>query len=129
MEQLLALSVKPGDQDSAAKSLVALKTKLAEEKDAREKVQSENETLARVVDDLKKSADRFAAQIPDLEEKIKHLNNKVLDELTELHAHELNLEHTTKANSDYKNQTDQLTRNLESKLPFLCRFRLVPYSV
>jgi hypothetical protein len=69
MEQLLALSVKPGDQDSAAKSLVALKTKLAEEKDAREKVQSENETLARVVDDLKKSADRFAAQIPDLEEK------------------------------------------------------------
>jgi chromosome segregation ATPase len=129
MEQLLALSVKPGDQDSAAKSLVALKTKLAEEKDAREKVQSENETLAPVVDDLKKSADRFAAQIPDLEEKIKHLNNKVLDELTELHAHELNLEHTTKANSDYKNQTDRLTRNLESKLPFLCRFRLVPYSV
>jgi chromosome segregation ATPase len=129
MEQLLALSVKPGDQDSAAKSLVALKTKLAEEKDAREKVQSENETLARVVDDLKKSADRFATQIPDLEEKIKHLNNKVLDELTELHAHELNLEHTTKANSDYKNQTDRLTRNLESKLSFLCRFRLVPYSV
>jgi predicted nucleic acid-binding Zn-ribbon protein len=57
-----------------------------------------------VVEDLKKSVDRFTAQIPDLEEKIKHLDNKVLDGLTELRTKELNLERTTKVNRDYKSQ-------------------------
>jgi hypothetical protein len=57
-----------------------------------------------VVEDLKKSVDRFTAQILDLEEKIKHLDNKVLDGLTELHTKELNLERTTKVNKDYKSQ-------------------------
>jgi hypothetical protein len=33
---------------------------------------------------LKILADRFIAQIPDLEEKVKHLDNKVIDGLNEL---------------------------------------------
>jgi hypothetical protein len=49
MEQLVALGVKPGDQDLAAKSLTALKSKLAEEKLAREKAQTDAETLSRAV--------------------------------------------------------------------------------
>jgi predicted nucleic acid-binding Zn-ribbon protein len=80
-----------------------MKIELVEEKVMREKAQCENETLAHAVDDLKKSADGFVAQIPDLEEKIKHLDNNVLDVLTELRAQELNLEWTTKAKEDYKN--------------------------
>jgi chromosome segregation ATPase len=103
-----------------------LKTELAEEKAAWEKAQAENETLAPAVDDLKKSMDRFATQIPNLEEKIKHLNNKILDGLTELRAQELNLEQSTKAKEDYKNQDTQLTRKVESKLPFLCCLSLIP---
>jgi chromosome segregation ATPase len=84
-------------------SLGALKSKLVEEKAAREKAQAEAETLSRVVDDLKK--------------KVKHLDNKVLDGLTELHAKELGLERTTKANEDYKSQNERLIKKLESKLP------------
>jgi t-SNARE complex subunit (syntaxin) len=120
MDQLLALSVKPRDQDSTAKSLTSLKTELAEEKIAWEMVQAENETLACTVEDLKKSADGFTAQIHVLEEKIKHLDNKVLDGLTEFRAQELNMERTTKAKEDFKNQTARLTRKQESKFPFLC---------
>jgi chromosome segregation ATPase len=66
-----------------------------------------------VVEDLKKSVDRFVAQISDSEEKIKHLDNKVLDRRTELRAKEWNLERTTKANKDYKIQNSRLTKNLE----------------
>jgi chromosome segregation ATPase len=113
----LALGVEPGDQDSAVKYLAALKAELAQGKAAREKAQAENETLARAVDDLKKSADRFATQIPDLEEKIKHLDNKVLHGLTELRAQELNLEPTTKANESYKSQNSELRKKSETKLP------------
>jgi hypothetical protein len=53
MEHLMALSIDLGDQGSATKSLTALKFELAEEKAAREKAQSEVETLARAVEDLK----------------------------------------------------------------------------
>jgi hypothetical protein len=60
--------------------------------------------LTRAVKDLKISADKFAAQVPTLEEKIKHLDNKVIDGLNEIRAKELDLERTTKANDDYKNQ-------------------------
>jgi predicted nucleic acid-binding Zn-ribbon protein len=70
-----------------------------------------------VVKDLKKMADRFAAQISDLEEKMKHLDNKFLDGLTEFHAKESNLERTTKANEDYKSKNNRLTKKLESKSP------------
>jgi hypothetical protein len=58
--------------------------------------------LTRAVKDLKISVDRFAAQIPTLKDNVKHLENKVVDELIELKARELYLEHTTRANDDYK---------------------------
>jgi septal ring factor EnvC (AmiA/AmiB activator) len=102
IEQLMALIVEPGDQDSTSKSLTALKSKLLEEKAARGKAQTEAETLAWAIDDLKKMVDRFTAQVIVLEDRVKHLDNMVLDELTELHAKELNLERTTKANENYK---------------------------
>jgi chromosome segregation ATPase len=124
MGQLVALGIEPRDQDSAAKSLATLKTELIEEKATREIVQAKNETLIRAVEDLKNTADTFATQIPILEEKIKHLDSKVLDKVTELRAQELNLERTTKVKNYYKNQNAQLTRKLECKLLFLCRFCL-----
>jgi chromosome segregation ATPase len=125
----LALGIKPSDQDSAARSLTALKTEMAEEKATWEKAQAENETLVLAVDDLKKLVDRFATQIPGLEEKIKHRDNMVLDGLTDLRAQELNLERTTKAKEDYKNQNAQLTIKLESKISFLCCLSPVSCSV
>jgi uncharacterized coiled-coil protein SlyX len=66
------------------RSLATLESELAEEKAVQEKAQTETETLDRAVEDLKKSVDRFAAQIPVLEEKVKHLDNQVLDGQTEL---------------------------------------------
>jgi chromosome segregation ATPase len=117
MEQLMALGIEIGDLDSTAKSLAALKTELAEEKVARVKAEVEAETLARAVEDLKKMTDRFAARIPDLEERIKHLDNKVLNGLTELRTKELNLERTTKVNEDYKSQNSRLIKKLENKSP------------
>jgi hypothetical protein len=86
MEQLMALNIEPGDQDSAIKSLAGLKSELAEEKAGRAKAQTEAKTLAQAVEDLKKTTDRFAAQI----------DNKVLDGFT-------------KANKDYKRQNAWLT--------------------
>jgi hypothetical protein len=71
--------------------------------------------LTRAVKDLKIFADKFAAQILDLEEKVKHLENKVIDGLNEIRAKELYLERTTKANDNYQKQNAQLTQNLESK--------------
>jgi hypothetical protein len=112
MEQLMALDVQHGDQDSAAKSLASIETKQVEEKDAQAKAQTEAMTLSQVVEYLKMIANRFAAQIPILEEKVEHQDNKVLDGLTEMHAKELNLERTTKANEDYKSQNTWLTQKL-----------------
>jgi hypothetical protein len=66
--------------------------------------------VTRAVKDLKISTDKFAAQIPNLEEKVKHLENKVVDGLNEVRARELCLECTTKANEDYKKQNTQLTK-------------------
>jgi hypothetical protein len=45
--------------------------------------------LTQAVKDLKISADRFIAQIPTLEDKVKHLENKVVDGLNEVRAREL----------------------------------------
>jgi hypothetical protein len=64
---------------------------------------------------MKISIDRFAAQIPTLEDKVKHLKNKVVHGLNEVRARELCLEHTTQANDDYKKQNAQLTNKMESK--------------
>jgi hypothetical protein len=61
MEQLMTLGVESRDQNSAAKSLTALKVELVEERATRVKAQAETNTLAHVVEDLKKIADRFAA--------------------------------------------------------------------
>jgi hypothetical protein len=77
--------------------------------------------LTRAVKDLKIFADKFAAQILDLEENVKHLENKVIDGLNEIRAKELYLERTTKANDNYQKQNAQLTQNLESK--FLWSFK------
>jgi hypothetical protein len=51
--------------------------------------------LTRAVKYLKISADRFAAQIPTLEDKVKHLKNMVVDGLNKVKARELYLERTT----------------------------------
>jgi hypothetical protein len=70
--------------------------------------------LTRAVKDLKISTDKFTAQIPTLEDKVKHLKNKVVDGLNEVWARELCMECTTRANEDYKKQNAQLTKKLES---------------
>jgi hypothetical protein len=57
--------------------------------------------LSRVVKDMKIFVDKFATQIPILEDKVKHLENKVVDGLNEVQTQELCLEHTTRANDDY----------------------------
>jgi hypothetical protein len=58
--------------------------------------------LAQAVKDLKISIDKFTAQIPTIEDKVKYLENKVVDGLNEVRARELCLEHFTQANDDYK---------------------------
>jgi hypothetical protein len=45
--------------------------------------------LTRAIKEQKISANRFAAQIATLEEKVKHLKSKVLDGLNEVSAWEL----------------------------------------
>jgi hypothetical protein len=112
----MTLSIKSGDQDSAARSLAALKSELAREKAAQEKAQVKTEILTWSVGNLKKMTNGFTTQIPILEEKVKHLDNKVLDELAKIHAKELGLDRTIKANEDYRNQNTWLTKKLESKL-------------
>jgi hypothetical protein len=74
--------------------------------------------LTQAIKDLKISTDKFAAQVPILEEKVMHLGNKVIDGLNEIRAKELDQESTTKANNDYNKQNVQLTRKLESNFPW-----------
>jgi hypothetical protein len=113
----MALAIILGDPDSAAKAFTNLKIERNKEKTAWKTAQIEVDTLARVVKDLKISADMFAAQIPTLEVKVKHLENKVVDGLNEVRARELCLDCTTRVNDDYKEQNAQLTTKLESKFP------------
>jgi chromosome segregation ATPase len=98
----MALGVVPDDLDSATKAFAYLKAKLDKERATRIAGQVKIDVLTRAVKDLKISTDRFAAQIPTLEDKIKHLENKVLDGPDEVRAWELCLEHTTRAKEDYK---------------------------
>jgi hypothetical protein len=77
----MAPGIVPSDPDSAAKAFVDLKTKLDKEKAAQIVGQIEINVLTRAVKELKISADRFAAQIPTLEDKIKHIENKVVEGL------------------------------------------------
>jgi uncharacterized UPF0160 family protein len=84
MAQLAAIRVKHGNQDSTTKPFAALKNVVPENKVAWEKSQADTETLTMAVEELKKAIDKLAARVPSLEDEVKHLDNKVLDSLTEL---------------------------------------------
>jgi hypothetical protein len=109
-DQLMAFCIAPGDLDSTTKAFADLKTELDNKKAARKASQIDVDMLAWAVKDLKISAEKFAAQIPTLEDKVKYLENKVVDGLNEVRAQELCLERTTLANDDYKKQNAQLTK-------------------
>jgi hypothetical protein len=111
----MTLCTIPGYPDWADKAFVDLKVDLDGEKAAQLTAQIEVDVLSRVVKDLKISADKFAPQIPTLEDKVKHLENNVVDGLNEVQAQELFLERTTWGNDDYQKQISQLTKKLESK--------------
>jgi hypothetical protein len=111
----MALGIVPGDSNSAAIAFVDLKIELDKEKAAWIAAQIKIDVLTWAVKDLKISADRFATRIPTLKDKVKHLENKVMDGLNDVRAQELCLECTTQANDDYKKKNTQLTRKLESK--------------
>jgi phage-related tail protein len=115
----MALGIVPSDLDSAAKAFADLKAELEKEKVAWEMAHVEVDTLTRAVKDLKISTDKFIAKVSILEEKVKHLDYKVIVGLNEIKAKELDLECTAKANNDYKKQNTQLTRKLDSKFPWL----------
>jgi hypothetical protein len=69
----MALGIVPTDPNSAAKAFVNLKIELDKEKAARVIGQIKINVLTLTVKALKISTDRFAAQIPTLENKVKHL--------------------------------------------------------
>jgi chromosome segregation ATPase len=114
-DQLKALGIVPGDPDLVTKAFADLKAELDKEKASRIAGQLEIDVLTRAVKDLKIFTNMFATQITTLEDKVKHLENKVVDGLNEVRARELCLERTTRANDDYKKQNAQLTKKLESK--------------
>jgi hypothetical protein len=116
-DQLMTLGVIPGASGSKAKAFANLKVDLDEEKFAWVTAQIEADVLSRVVQDLKIFADGFATQIPTLEDKVKHLEDKVVEGWNEVRAWELCLERTTWANDDYQAQDARLTKKLESKFP------------
>jgi archaellum component FlaC len=89
MDQLMALGIVPGDPDSVTKAFADLKTELDNEKAARKEAQFEVDTLARAVKDMKILADNFAAQIPTFEDKVKYLEDKVVDGINEVKTWEL----------------------------------------
>jgi predicted nucleic acid-binding Zn-ribbon protein len=98
----MALAIIPGAPGSKAKAFIDLKADLDEEKAARVTAQVEADVLSQAVQDLKISVDRFATQIPTLEDKVKHLEDKVVEGLNEVRARELCLERTTRANDNYQ---------------------------
>jgi hypothetical protein len=66
-----------------------LKAELDKEKASRIAGQLEIDVLTRAVKDLKIFTNMFATQITTLEDKVKHLENKVVDGLNEVRAREL----------------------------------------
>jgi chromosome segregation ATPase len=116
-DQHLALGVIPGALGSETQALASLKADLDAEEVARVTAQVKADVLSRAVHDLKVSVDRFATQIPTLEDKVKHLEDKVVEGLKEVRACELCLECTTQANDNYQKEVAQLTKKLESKSP------------
>jgi hypothetical protein len=111
----MALGVIPGAPDSEAKTFVDLKVDLEKEKVAQVAAQIEADMISRAFRDLKVFVDRLATQIPILEDKLKYLEDKVVEGLNEVRARELFLEHTTWANDDYQTQVAQLTKKPKSK--------------
>jgi hypothetical protein len=100
-DQLMALGIIPGAPNSETKAFADLKEDLDEEKATRIMAQIEVDILSWAARDLKISTHKFATQIPTLEDKVKHLENKVVDGLNEIQAWELCLECTTQVNDDY----------------------------
>jgi hypothetical protein len=111
----MALGIVPGDPDSATIAFVDLKIELDKEKAVQIAAQIKINVLTQAIKDLKISANRFAARNPTPEDKVKHIENNVVDGLNKGRARELYLERTTRANDDYKKQSAQLTKKLESK--------------
>jgi hypothetical protein len=85
-DQLMALDFIPSAPGLEAKAFTDLKANLDEEKAAWVTVQIEADVLSRAAWDLKISVDRFATQIPTLEDKVKHLEDKVVQGLHEVRA-------------------------------------------
>jgi septal ring factor EnvC (AmiA/AmiB activator) len=71
------------------------------------------ETLARAVEEMKKTSDHLSAHVPALEPQVKTLNMTIVDMTTELRAKELSLEHTTTAKDNLLRQNTRLTKKLE----------------
>jgi predicted nucleic acid-binding Zn-ribbon protein len=82
----MALGIIPGDPDSATKAFADWKIELDKLKTAWKATQIEVDTLAQAVKDLKISANKFASQIPTLEDKVKYVENRVVDGLNEVRA-------------------------------------------
>jgi hypothetical protein len=80
-EQIMALGIVPSERNSTTKAFTDLKVELEKEKAAWEMAQMEVDMLARAVKDWKFYAGQFSAEIPILEEKVKHQENKVIDGL------------------------------------------------
>jgi hypothetical protein len=106
-DQLVAHGIILGDPDSAAKAFTDLEARLM--------ALVEVVVLSRAVKDLMISIDRFATQIPTLEDKVKHPEDKVEDGVKEIWTREPCLECTTRANNDYKKHNTRLTKKLESE--------------
>jgi Ni,Fe-hydrogenase III component G len=98
----MALGIIPGAPDSASKTFADMKADLDEEKATQLIAQVKVDVLSQAVRDLKISANRFATLIPTLEDKVKHLENKVVDRLNEVQARDLYMERTTRVNDDYQ---------------------------
>jgi chromosome segregation ATPase len=89
----MALGIVPRDPDATTKAFADLKTELDNEKAAQKVAQIEVDMLSRTIKDLKISANKFTSQIPTLEDKVKYLENKVVDGFNEVRVWELCLEH------------------------------------
>jgi hypothetical protein len=100
-DQLLDLGVTPGAPGSEAMTLANPKAAPDEEETTRVMAQVQADVLSRALHDRKVSANRFASKIPTLEDRVKNLEDKVVEGLKELRARLLYLEPTTLINDNY----------------------------
>jgi hypothetical protein len=100
-DQLLDLGVTPGAPGSEAMTLANPKAAPDEEETTRVMAQVQADVLSRSLHDRKVSANRFASKIPTLEDRVKNLEDKVVEGLKELRARLLYLEPTTLINDNY----------------------------